>query len=221
MLTNLQSEKVYEERLNEVRYAFDKVHILDSQNSDADFVCICKSNIILMIYNLVESTVVNTMNEYYSLIFKDPNFVKKNEKILGIWIDSIMISSYGRDKSFNDCKNTAHSLISKYSKNELRSEYRKNDSGNLDARTIQKMCETHSINFIKSKKYEENELSNQLREIKETRNVLAHGEQSFIEIGRNLSEKDLAQDIELVAEYLQCFLKSVDKYIVRVGLKQI
>lgn len=218
MPTNLQSEQVYESRLKEVNYAFNKILTLECL--DTDFLCICKSNIVLMLYNLVESTVVNTMSEYYSLVFRDPNYVKKNGTILDIWIDSVMNSSYGRDKSFNDCKKTARGLVLKYSKNELASEYHKSDSGNLDAKAIQKMCDMHKINFIKSKMFDDDELSNQLREIKEMRNSLAHGDHSFVEIGRNLSQNDLAHDIEVVAEYLQCFLKSVDAHIMRVVLKQ-
>ena len=130
-----------------------------------------------------------------------------------------MNSSFGASRSFNDYKETAHGLITKYCNNEIKADYHKNDSGNLDAKSIKKMCDTHKIALIKCQRFSDVDITNQLHNIKRIRNTLAHGEQSFIETGRDISENDLTNNIDLVAEYLQCFLKSIDAHIKRVILK--
>ena len=212
MNTNLHSKEIFEDRLNEIKMTLETVSELESNGLQIDFVCAVKSSIILMTYNLIESTVVNTMNEFYSRIFERSSYVKKNSPILDIWIDSLMITSYGRTKTFDDHNKTAHTIVDKYSRNDFKIQYKKNDSGNMDADKILTICRKHGIPFEIKSIIEPNTFDC-IHEIKDIRNKLAHGEESFIEAGRNQSISDVYTKITQVERYLRFFLLSVDEHI--------
>jgi len=89
-------------------------------------------------------------------------------------------------------------------------EFRKNNksyfgAGSLDSLEIEAIFKKFSIN-LNFKEYK-------LKEIKDERNFLAHGEKSFNEIGKDKSVSELLANSQKVIDYLEQFIGKVTAYI--------
>ena len=81
-------------------------------------------------------------------------------------------------------------------------------SGNLDARSIRLLLEAWGIWRDFHVDGEE-----KLLIIKNHRNILAHGEKSFREIGRNYTVLEIEKFSECVFQYLSALIKCFSEYI--------
>lgn len=76
---------------------------------------------------------------------------------------------------------------------------------NLDTREI--------INVLKKYGIVYEERCSELKTIKDYRNKLAHGEDSFEEVGRNLSIPQLEEMFRKTFEYLDKMLDEIERYL--------
>ena len=78
-------------------------------------------------------------------------------------------------------------------------------SGNLDTREILNVLRRYGINF--------EQRCSELKTIKDYRNKLAHGEESFEEVGRTLSVQQLQEMENRTFEYLEKMINEITKYL--------
>jgi hypothetical protein len=209
----------YNKRLREVELYFDTLKLLDkghctincvdilgnleSKSIDTDLSTILKANGFILLYNLVEATIRNSIDAVLNSIHSSTvTFRELSEKLRKIWLKQEL-------KGLNPDKNTKEILLMTNTilENEILKFERDciNISGNIDAKRIREII----------KQFGGNEISNgrNLKIIKEKRNNLAHGEFTFAEVGKDYSIQDLINYKNETQNYLSRVLDEVQDYI--------
>ena len=174
---------------------------------------ILKSNVSLMIYNIIEYTVSNLIDSIYDEIrMNHLSYVDVNESIKALWRKTILKSVNDPNANFSTFlrKNEEiiasilnHSALDMYSRNTL-------PGGNLVGVSIKETFELHGIQVKTSS---QNYRPDILEGIKENRNNLAHGSVSFVEAVREDSISDIKRNETIVAAFLDELIVTVSAYI--------
>lgn len=179
--------------------------------SSRSMLIVSKAATIIMLYGCIESIA----SEAFSLLGKDIesrklSYLQLSDKIQEEWIKSTLSSIAVHEmshalylKKTREIVRAAVSAVSLDEKSLL-------SSGNIDGEVLKKHCERCGIFF--DVRGLENEMAT-LREIKEARNSLAHGNISFYEYGRNVTLDDLREKQRRVFAILVHFSCSFAKYI--------
>ena len=166
------------------------------------------ANTFLILYNLIESTVRNSIVEIYIKIQEDNNSYEKLSKNLQkIWInqkiDKLKEGRYNHDTLLKTIQNIANNILAKetiaLSKDDI------NISGNIDAKKIRKLAQ--QIGFAESRN------GRSLEKIKNKRNRLAYGEQTFYDVGKNFTLNELNNFKQETFDYLSDVILKIEKYI--------
>lgn len=181
---------------------------------DSKRINIYRANSFLLLYNLIESTIYNSIVSIFDSI-KDGN-VKYFDMITEVqkyWLNNLYKHDEKKRKEtiietfmsiaiqiFNDTISLASSEI--------------NYGGSLDAKTIFETAKSMKIKVGNVHRiYDERVHGQALLSIKQKRNWLAHGEKSFSEVGANTTFPQLDDAKKHVIIFLEEFIKSVDDYI--------
>lgn len=171
-----------------------------------------KANIIMMLYNAVESTVSQCLEKVHDRI--NANNLKYEElsddikKLIAVYYGHSIDQANNVDNAmeyvlrFSDFINGNMNISISYE--ELTKKYQMY-SGNLDTREILNVLKKYGINF--------EQRCSELKTIKDYRNKLAHGEESFEEIGRTLSVQQLQEMENRTFEYLETMITEITKYL--------
>lgn len=171
-----------------------------------------KANIIMMLYNAVESTVSQCLEKVHDRI--NANNLKYEElsddikKLIAVYYGHSIDQANNVDNAmeyvlrFSDFINGNVNISISYE--ELTKKYQMY-SGNLDTREILNVLKKYGINF--------EQRCSELKTIKDYRNKLAHGEESFEEIGRTLSVQQLQEMENRTFEYLETMITEITKYL--------
>ena len=178
---------------------------LQIKNKD-DFeviVKIMKSNSILMLYNLVESTIRVSMLEYYSsLNDKQLSFSQAIESIQKLWV-----KNYLSQINSNELNQKVFNMILNVIDDNYCVEIEKESfhlSGNADVKEIKNILETHGITYDNDSF---RDYGGALYTIKNRRNYLAHGNISFEDNGKEFSIQGI---IELKDKTYRCLDYFID-----------
>ncbi len=205
----------FEKRENEIKLYIDFITFLESDNqiysivnnegiSKTELRRIFLSNTYLLMYNLVESTIRNSIQEIYDhFIANNITFdLLKNE------IRKTILGGFKRKnphKIMDQIQNIASDIIT------ISFDPDKISDGNIDALKIReiakKYCFSDSTDYSKCKNGEK------LLEIKNKRNNLAHGIVSFSECGRDISISDLKIAFKETSAYLEGLLNNIGDYL--------
>ncbi|HEN0407599.1 TPA: hypothetical protein U5Y67_000090 [Streptococcus agalactiae] len=188
-------------------YKSFSIEIIDKDETESIFKSM-KSNMILMLYNLVEATVRNTMNTYYDKFNrKNLSYLSVVEQIKKLWIQYNI-----KELNQNQFGSQIPELINSAINNEyyLSLDFEKNFSlsGNADVREIKNILNRHGIQFD-DKLF--SDYGRALKSIKDMRNSLAHGNISFEDNGRNIAVSDLIAYKQQTYVCLTQFIKLVDE----------
>lgn len=171
-----------------------------------------KANIIMMLYNAVESTVSQCLEKVHDRI--NANNLKYEElsddikKLIAVYYGHSIDQANNVDNAmeyvlrFSDFINGNVNISISYE--EFTKKYQMY-SGNLDTREILNVLKKYGINF--------EQRCSELKTIKDYRNKLAHGEESFEEIGRTLSVQQLQEMENRTFEYLETMITEITKYL--------
>lgn len=176
------------------------------------FLKILKANALLMIYNLVESTVLNGIQEIHNkLKDRDLPYSKVRQEIKDIWFSYKFEEAYDQESHFHTYKDKAMDIVTSIITNKKIELGKKavNISGNLDAQQIHNVCKKHGIKFSTSKNCKG---GIKLTEVRDKRNGLAHGRLSFAECGRDYSFEELLKIKKQTYLFLKGLLKGMKKY---------
>ena len=211
----------FNERTEEIELYYDALkelsdskYTMDSHKKffNDDFFKILKSNALLMIYNLVESTILGGILEIYDTI-KQENITYNmvSSQIQKIWFSFKFNQVYKKESHYYSYQNKAEEIINSILNNETLALDRKatNISGNLDATKIRQLCQEHGITFSTN---QDSKGGIVLSDIKNKRNNLAHGTISFVECGRDYTFDDLVQIKNQTISFLRSILDGMQQY---------
>lgn len=174
---------------------------------------ILKSNVSLMIYNIIEYTVANLIDSIYDEIRMNRlSYVDVNESIQGLWRKTILKSTSDPNANFNTFLKKNEEIITTILRNTTLEMNSRNTlpSGNLDGVSIKRTFESHGIQLqTRSRNYRPDILEG----IKENRNNLAHGSVSFVDAVRSDSISDIRKNETFVVAFLEELIDTVTTYI--------
>lgn len=186
------------------------------ENVKVDLTATLKSGAILLLYNLVESTISNSVEKIHE-VFSDDNLEYKDlndkiqEKILKHYY-SVFRKTEGisENNKIQELKlmvgifnlgNPAKLYYNDFVKYKTGSNF----SGNLDAKEIRKVVNSYGLNVVKK--------STELRTIRDKRNKLAHGELSFKETCNTDSMTYMKTLKDKTIEFLEDVIKSIEDFL--------
>lgn len=209
----------YQKRLNEVELYFRAIELLDkgecflnctdilgnnlSQKIDSELSKILKANGFLLLYNLVEATVRNSIGAIFiSMHSSHVTFASLTDKLRKLWI---------RQEFKHIDSDEILLLTNKILNNELLTFKAEciSISGNIDAQKIREILKQFGCAELKD--------GRDLATIKEKRNKLAHGELTFSEIGKDYSMAELIVFKDNTKEYLSNVLNEIEAFINNKG----
>jgi len=160
------------------------------QQPHKDWLKTLKATAFLLIYNLVESSIRDGIGEIYENAKADKCTVEQLEESLRrIWINQAFrdlkaVESF-QQRSTELVNQVLDRVIVDLNKDKFPI------SGNLDAKEIRRLCDRHGLTFSESR------IANQgwrLALVKDKRNSLAHGSESFAECGRSFTVDDFGSE---------------------------
>lgn len=177
-----------------------------------DFLKILKSNALIMVYNLVESSVMGGILEIYDEV-KSQGFSYRavRKEIQQIWFTFMFNQVYDKNAHYNSYRNKATEIINSIlNEDTLLLDRKATDiSGNLDAEKIRHICEDHGISYTISAECKGGIV---LTDVKNKRNDLAHGTTSFVECGRDYTVDDLIKIKDQTVLFLDGILAGMKSY---------
>lgn len=212
--------EMYHDRIKEIELYFEALQNLYETKSreknyafhDDEFLKILKANALIMIYNLVESSITGGILTIYDKLKTDRYSYKDvTKEIQNIWVSFKFNQVYNKNAHYNSYKNKAVSIIDDILQNKPLEMDRKaiNISGNLDANKIREICTKHGINYNCAPECKGGRV---LEDVKNKRNELAHGEKSFAECGRDYTLEDLKKINKQTTIFLEGVLKGMEDY---------
>lgn len=190
----------------------NKIENLVIDNSKIDTL---RSTSYLLLYNLIESTIYNSITTIFDSI-KDNRlkYFDIIEEVQKYWLNNLYKHDDKKRKEtiIDTIMNIATKIFNNtivLASNEI------NYGGSLDAETIKDTAKLLKINagnlhMICNKKPA---IGTTLIEIKRKRNWLAHGEKSFIEVGSSSTFSQLNNAKIYVIEFLSEYISSVESYL--------
>lgn len=212
--------EIYQERIDEIELYFRALRDLYNTQSreenyafyNDDFLKILKANALIMIYNLVESSIMGGILEIYDEL-KTSGYSYKDvtKEIQDIWFSFKFNQVYDKNAHYNSYRDKAVEIINAILQNEpLVMDRKATDiSGNLDAKKIREICSEHGITYTIEPECRGGIV---LEDVKNKRNQLAHGTTSFAECGRNYALEDLEKIKNETIIFLNGILQGMKKY---------
>ena len=191
----------------DAKMTFSSASRIRVKSFDNELLKVLKANMFLLLYNLVEASTRQALNEIYDKISSHQiNYELLNDEIKKIWIKEHYknFGNKGHEEIFNHISNIASDSIN------LQFNPDKIISGNIDAKKIRDFSEKYGFS---SKVHNNAQNGEKLVIVKNQRNNLAHGLSSFSECGRNYTITDLKEIKEQVILYVGRILKNIDKYL--------
>lgn len=181
-----------------------------------------RSTTYLLLYNLIESTVYNSVVSIFDEISDNGlKYFDIVEEVQKYWLNNLYKHDDKKTKNtiVESIMNIAIQIFNNtiaLASNEI------NYGGSLDAQTIFATAKSMRIDLKNVHKiYDKNKHGQVLLEIKQKRNWLAHGEKSFIEVGSTSSLQQLKEAKDYVITFLDEFISSVEFYMKYQQYKKI
>ena len=208
---------IFEDRKEEINFYYSIMIEIESADGHIEtidnnrLVKIMKSNLLLMLYNLVEACVVSGMMEIYEDLKNDGcSYNSVISEIQNIWAKNEINEIYGPTTERIAYENRVQRIIQNITSESpiILSRDALGVSGNLNAKKIKKICDRHRIRYRLETRGE------LLERVKLERNNLAHGDVSFSDCARNLSLSDLETIKNEVFLFIDGILKGMTDYYI-------
>lgn len=206
--------------------------LLNNGNSykvEAELIKILKSNAILLLYNLIEGTISAVLNEFFGTINKEGlKYSSYQKEIRQIWV-KYKHRSFGvsEKKEVTYIVSTIDNILNEvveispksvkdselgtkliYNYEAYVSETMSTEvSGNLDARKIKELFHSYGLPEITQK-------CDPMLKVKNKRNSLAHGNETFAQVGGNFTLQELVKMKNEIKSFLDSLLEETSKYLV-------
>ncbi|MGL4391885.1 MAG: MAE_28990/MAE_18760 family HEPN-like nuclease [Fusobacteriaceae bacterium] len=203
----VSTKEIFATRKNEVTEFYNFLNNFVEINPKSLF-RILKSNFLLMLYNLVEATIMKGIEEIYEKI-KDGSHSYNSliVELQKIWLDhnstNLFNNSLDKNGHSKGFKNVVDEIILNHSMIFNRKMIGIN--GNLDDNVIKKICDRHKIRYKVPQ-------AEKLEIVKNARNNLAHGLVSFSECSSNLTLNDLDKIQNEVFQFIEKIIDGMENY---------
>lgn len=194
---------------------------LELKDVGVDMINILKSNAVLLLYNLIESTVSKADTFILGTITNAQMlYAEANPKIKEFWVrhtskfesKNLLVTSI---KLLDGIQNVKIDVKKQVNDNE------KEFQGNLDAQKIDDILSMYGIETTKIKMIRQESERIAIKNIAQWRSDLAHGKYSFAKFGQTLRynsrDRDRTNDILFLKDscfiFLQVFLENIEEYI--------
>lgn len=170
--------------------------------------CVAKAQSLILLYNLVESTVCDCLNAIYDAI-QDESLIFGNvsDDIKNMWRNYLKRKNLP-EKTKND--NGIINMAIRFDSLAI------NISGSLDFRKIQEVFSKHGCYLDNSSR---DTIAQSFLVVKNKRNLLAHGNISFSECGAHYLLSDLQKYKEHIVDYMQDVVNKTCDYIANKAYK--
>lgn len=197
-------KETFQARVNEINIYYKFIESYSPNSTDRELNKILRSNLILMLYNLVESSISNAIEEIHSSIYSH----KISFDLLNIELKKVLIKQLKNSNphTFVLSINDIAIDIVKQSFNK-----RQISDGNIDNETIVKLGLQYG--FCTHTSYKNTQSGKCLKTIKGRRNDLAHGTYSFTEIGKEYTIEDLGKMKDEAIQYIKEIILNIESYL--------
>lgn len=214
----------YQRRLKEVEIYLETVRFFDKglrtiectdingdkyvQAVNEDLVKILKANGFLILYNLIEATIRNSIVAILNSIEIDMlPYRKLSDKLKRLWLRQEINEISEKGKLMERVEIISKTILD----DSLPTLEREcvNISGNIDAQKIRDIAKQFG--------YDETKDGRQLVIIKDKRNILAHGEYTFSDVGKDYTYNELVKLKDETVLYIEDVLDKVELYINNKG----
>ncbi|MFW2554256.1 MAE_28990/MAE_18760 family HEPN-like nuclease [Aliarcobacter butzleri] len=189
-----------------LKYMKDAQYIEEEISKDIQRILIANSFLIL--YNLIEATIRNSIVEIYEKIREDGvSYNDLSQNLKKIWIKNKTKNLKEGNFNVNTLQTNVESIINNVIDNEIVL-LTKDDidiSGNIDAEKIRTLAK--EIGFDKTSN------GSNLVTIKNKRNGLAHGNHTFYDVGKDFTVGDIENFKKETFLYLQDVITNIEKFI--------
>ena len=204
---------LYKDRIYEIEFYFNIIINIESTNIDINekglFVRILKSNFILMLYNFVEACVVSGILEIYeNMNSNNCTYKSLIEEIKIIWSKYRIGQIYKNNGKRNAYEKTVYEMLNHITSDMsiTLSKQVLDINGNLDAKKIKELCDKHRI------RYRASDRDRCLYTVKNKRNMLAHGDESFGNCARDMTFEDLKHIKDEVISFINSIVIGMQDY---------
>lgn len=176
---------------------------------DSNVINTMKASAYMMLYNLIEATTDKVFRALHEDI-KQADF----DDLLPELKYYLLRSFKNMKKDITEQTITAPSPIAK-TLHQVALDNLKLFSGNIDVRKIKDTAKKYGLTIQQNHTPEEDESrsAHLLKEVKNTRNAIGHGDKSFNEVGKGTSIEELMETKERVINYLNNLLASARIYL--------
>ncbi len=203
----------FDRKINEIEIFFELLQNIESEeiclkdNSIlTDLNKILKASFFLMLYNMVESTMRESVIAIY-------------DKIDSYGINFNQLGSRLRKKILVDCKsNIGIDILHNGTSSDIAKELlkvsmseKKLFSGNIDSELIKRTALQYGFSY--STDPNRTKHGEKLRSIKDYRNDLAHGNLTFSEVGRSYDLNQLREYKDETIAYVEKIIENIDYYL--------
>jgi hypothetical protein len=180
------------------------------ESIDVELIKILKANGFLLLYNLVEATIRQSIVTIFGDIYRNRlTFQDLSDNLKRLWMNQeTLILNKGIDAiNSNRINEILHKVANSIIDNEIKLLEIEcvRISGNIDAKEIRKIAERFG--------FEESENGRHLELIKDKRNHLAHGNFSFAEIGRDYTVQELIEFRDNAYEHLSDVITKIEEFL--------
>ncbi|RMC24468.1 MULTISPECIES: MAE_28990/MAE_18760 family HEPN-like nuclease [unclassified Lactobacillus] len=224
-------EKEFQKRINEINLVLCKIKELTKKqtlNSSDTYLNILKSLIIIMLYNLSESTVRIAFQAIIDTIVNEKiNYNIVTDPFKNLWIDIKTNGLFDPNASYTTYKKKVTCIVDSILKNDnyldFDSKFESWESvylpgGNINKEQIFKLCRKYNIDF--KEKDDNSFIHYAMDEQKIVRNHLSHGNTSFETEGEKLSIQSIESSIKITVSFLTDFMDSIKIFIKKGDYKQ-
>lgn len=174
-----------------------------------------RSHAVLMLYNIVEATVVECILAIFDSIRDDHlKYHELEDSLRDQWLRSMMTTSDTIKTRIARTKEIIGNINSDIFFNNAIGRF----NGNVDLRTILNVCKDFKLQLrsIPNK----DEVATTLKAIKDARNHLAHGDVSYSNFGSNILLSDIVKYKKHTLNFLSFFINRVEEYIANKEYKK-
>lgn len=203
----LETKRVYLERVGEIEFYYN--HLQREENTAESILFrVQKANLILMLYNLVESTVSNSIKAIREAIHNnvDVNFDCLKAEIKKEILIDLKNATISAENFIKESRVISNDII------KLSFSIRAISNGNIDREAITRLSQVYGFN-ISNSDFEETGHGNTLEAIRKKRNDLAHGTYSFSQVGKEYSLQDLESLKNKTVKYLGNIVSNIESYL--------
>jgi hypothetical protein len=195
--------------VNQAELLFPKKSKNKYKPIDSELSKILKANAFLLLYNIVESSIKQSIEEIYNSLNKENvKYGKVTDEIKKKWIElnykNFKSEPYVAEKIFEVISTMEEDIIN------MTFNSAKTISGNVDSRKVKEFSKTYGFS---AKTHHTTDDGNKLYLVKNKRNDLAHGTISFCDCGKEYTIDEILAIKKQVIAYVRNILKNVSKFI--------